>query len=298
MKLKPKFLLVALILSVIIGGLFAMQATNMFLGDIVNIAVITDRTSTVFATLPAISVGAFCAMAILYVLRSMKHPDCTKRITRLYSIIALCLSFIGILGAILSAAVIYGTFFGPYPFPGYLPVFTVLNLGVACVGITGLIYAKKHAPDTNRVKINFLYVLKTIGWYLFICLMLNRFGTFLGMPFYVYARNLYATFPFYLWLLTPVYLAVVLVLHTFGIVKPNMTRKLAIIGLAVNLVLTLYTAIYAINDTAFISSISQAMPLERIAAKPLELIIHFLAYTGVGVALIVITRKPKEKAAE
>ena len=63
------------------------------------------------------------------------------------------------------------------------------------------------------------------------------------------------------------------------------------------LVLWIYTAIMGMNDTTFISSLSQAMPLERMASKPLEMLIQLLSYLGVGAALVVQAVKgPKEPA--
>ena len=48
------------------------------------------------------------------------------------------------------------------------------------------------------------------------------------------------------------------------------------------------------NDSAFISSVSQVMPLERMASKPLEMLIQLLSYLGVGAALIVQALKGKK----
>ena len=70
---------------------------------------------------------------------------------------------------------------------------------------------------------------------------------------------------------------------------------LGLIALGANIVFFAYIALMGINDTAFISSLSQAMPLERMASKPLEILIHFLSYAGVSAAILVENKKPKEE---
>ena len=163
----------------------------------------------------------------------------------------------------------------------------VLNLVLIGGGVFALLNIKKLKEDEGIVKIGVKYVFKTIGWFLFIMLMLNRFGMLLGAPSYVYLRNFYKTFPFYIYLLVPVFLGVIEVLYILELLPKNKILLLTYIGLGVNLALFAYIAIMGMNDTGFISSLSQAMPLERLASKPLEILIHVLSYSGVCAALLV-----------
>ena len=159
----------------------------------------------------------------------------------------------------------------------------------------GLRLSKKMPEDTGRVKVNFLHVLKTIGWFMFIGMVFNRFGMLLGAPTYIYLRNLHLTFPFYIYLLMPLFLGVIEVLYILKLVDRKKLFLLGIIALGLNVVFFAYIAIMGLNDTGFVSSLSQAMPLERMASKPLEILIHFLSYAGVGAAILVQNRKPKEQ---
>ena len=283
---NKKFIIIALCCLTVVGSLFAMLASNMFFGDIVNIGVIATN-GTLPVTIPAISVALFFVLAVLYIIRTYMHPDCRRRITRLYSIYLCVFGVAGIVGVILSAVKVYGSFVPPYPFPGYLIIFLILNLCIVAIGVCGLVvFLRKLPDDTGRVKISFGYVMKTIGWFLFICLLFNRFGTFLTSPTFIYWRNFNVTWPFYLYLLMPVYLGVVKVLYILRLVKHQNLFLLFFVGFGLNVVFFAYIAINGMNDTTFISSVSPAMPLERIASKPLEILIHFLAYNGVGAALI------------
>ena len=290
--MKKKFLILTLALITVVGSLFMALGSNMFFDDIFNIAVGIGG-STLVASLPSISVALFFVIAVLYILRMYKNRDCQKRISRLYAILTIALGGIGLLGCILAPITIYHTFVGSHPFPGYFIIFMILDLILVGGGIAALIFIKKMKEDEGKVKITFKYVMKTIGWFLFICLVFNRFGMLLGLPTYVYVRNLYLTFPTYLWLLLPLFLGVLEVLHILGLLDRKKLFILAIVGLGLNVVFFVYTAIMGINDTGFISSLSQIYPLERMASKPLEILIHVLAYTGVAIALLIQSKKPK-----
>ena len=234
-------------------------------------------------------------VAIFYVIRIYKHPDCFKRISRLYLILAGVINLLGLVGVILSAVKVYGTFVPQNPFPGYLIIFLVLNLLLLAGACYGLVALKKVKEDEGKVEIKVSYVFKTIGWFFFIMIVLNRFGMFLGMPLYVYLRNLYKTFPFYIFLLEGLFLGFLEVAHIFELFDRKKLQILIYVGLGLNVALFAYIAVMGINDTAFISSLSPALPLERLASKPLEVLIHFLAYLGVGIALFLQNRKALKK---
>lgn len=293
--MKRKYIIIALALITIVGSLFMALGSNMFFDDIFNIAVEISH-STLFVSLPAMSVAVFFVMAVLYILRAYKRPNCIKRMSRLYAVILIVISAIGLVGAIMAGVNVYGTFVGSHPFPGYLIIFMILNVILLAGGVVGLIFSKKIKDDEDKVKINFLYVLKTIGWFLFICLIFNRFGMLLGAPTYIYLRNLYQTFPFYIYLLVPLFLGVLEAMYILKLLDRKKLFILGIVGIALNVVLFVYIAVMGVNDTAFISSLSQAMPLERMASKPLEILIHFLSYAGVGAAIMVQNREIKEES--
>lgn len=283
----------SLVILTIIGSLFTLLASNMLMDDLFNKGVAFSNM-TIFVSLPAVSVALIFLLGVLYLIRTYRHPECKKRITRTYLIIAMVFSFIGIVGAILGGTVTYHTFTGKNPFPGYLILFMILNiLLLLSEGCALYLTIKKMKDDEGRIKINFLYVLKTIGWVLFIGLIFNRFGLFMGMPAYVYTRNLYLTFPTYLYLLLPLYLGVVIVLYNLEILSKKKTFILGTIGIAINIILFTYTVISGLNDTSYISSISQLYPIDRMASLPIEVLIHFVAYLGVGASIIVISLPKK-----
>ena len=291
--MSKKFTIISLICLTIVGALFTMLGSNMFFADIGNIAIGFAR-STILITVPAAIMSVMFALGIFYVIRTYKHPDCLKSINRLYLIIAIALNVVALGANIAGAFMVYGTLVSLNPFPGYTIIFMVLELAIIGCSIFGLLKNNKRPEDEGKVKITVVYVIKTIGWFMFIMLMLNRLGTFLTAPFYVYLRNLHKTFPFYIYLLVPVFLGTLVVLTSFKMIDKKKALLLTYIGIGLNVVLFAYIALMGINDTGFISSLSEAMPLERLASKPLEMLIHFLAYLGVSAALLVLNLK-KEK---
>lgn len=297
--MKKKYLyLICLGALVIVGSLFTALASNMLMDDLFNKGV-SFANCTLFVSLPAVSVATMFVLGILWFIRTYRHPDCVKRITKVYLIIALAFGVIGLVGAILGGTLIYGTFAGRQPFAGYLPLFMALNILIITGAVLGLfLYVKKLPEDAGKVKINFLYVLKTIGWVLFIGMVMNRFGMLLGMPTYVYTRNLYYTFPTYIYLLLPLYLGVVIVLYNFEIVDRKKAFLMGIIGLGANVLFFAYTVIKGLGDTSYISSISQIYPIDRMASMPIEILLHFLSFAGVAAAIMVIARPQKEAKEE
>ena len=295
MKMRRIYLVISLTLLTVFGSLFMVQASNMFFDDVFNIQVKLTKTTGI-VTVPAATIAILFVMAVLYVIRLYKHPDCFKRLTITYSIIVAVLGLIGAVTSILSGILIYGTLVSAHPFPGYLIIFLIFNIVMCGCGIGGPIMLRKREPDQDRIKVSVSYVFKTIGWFLFISLVFNRLGLFIGSPSYIYWRNFYQTFPTYLYLLLPVFLGVLKVFQLIGLFDHKKNLLLALVAIGLNVCFFAYTAIMGINDTGFVSSISQLYPLERMAAKPVELPIHFLAYLGVGISLIITNKKPQEEA--
>ena len=94
----------------------------------------------------------------------------------------------------------------------------------------------------------------------------------------------------------PVFLGALIAMKNFDLLDRKKLFLMGLIALGANVVLFAYIALMGINNTAFVSSLSQCMPLERMASKPIEILIHFLTYTGVGVAVLVLNKKPKEES--
>ena len=122
--MSKKLTFVVLTIISVIGSLLTFYASNLFFGDVSNFG---SGSPTIFATFPAMLLGAMLIAAPLYIVRLYKRPENKKALSKLYLIIAAALAFLGIVFAVLGGVVNYRGNFVKYPFPGYLIIMIVNN---------------------------------------------------------------------------------------------------------------------------------------------------------------------------
>ena len=291
--MSKKFSLIALAIIAVLGSLVAFAASNLFFTDVPYFGPNIMDTA-LFASFTALLFGAYFVMGPMYIVRSYLKPNIRKKMTRTYLITTAVLALFGLIFAILAGVVNYkGNFLAPYPFPGFIIIMMVVHFLVLGGAIALLVITLTRMPaDTERFKVGAKHVFFSMGWFLFVALAFNRFGAFLTMPMYVELRNFHLTFLFYLFLLVPM---AILVKKVFDVYEVKFNKFVYVIVLfAINLVLFVAVAIIGMNDTTFVSSLSPAMPLERLAAKPVEIIIHFASQFGILLAWLIREIKAKK----
>lgn len=289
--MSKKFVMISLALIAIFGSLLTFYASNLFFSDVANFG---SGSPTLFVTFPALLLGAMFVTAALFIVRFYQRPNSRKVLSRNYLFIAIALACFAVIFAVLGGIINYRGNFLSYPFPGYLIIMIVLNvLIIAGAAITLFKVVLKMPDDTEKYKVKPLHVLHTLGLFLLISLAFNRFGAFLLMPVYVQWSSLYMTFVYYLFLLIPMALLVIKVLGILDY-KPLFIPTVVVAALAV--ILFAVTAIIGINDSAFISAVSAAAPLERLGSMPMEILIHFVTYLGVSIYYIIKELKAKKAA--
>ena len=291
--MSKKFSLIALAIIAVLGSLVAFAASNLFFTDVPYFGPNIMDTA-LFASFTVLLFGAYFVMGPMYIVRSYLKPNIRKKMTRTYLITTAVLALFGLIFAILAGVINYkGNFLAPYPFPGFIIVMMVVHFLVLGGAIALLVITLTRMPaDTEQFKVGAKHVFFSMGWFLFVALAFNRFGTFLTMPMYVELRNFHLTFLFYLFLLVPM---AILVKKVFDVYEVKFNKFVYVIALfAVNLVLFVAVAIIGMNDTTFVSSLSPAMPLERLAAKPVEIIIHFASQFGILLAWLIREIKAKK----
>ena len=289
--MSKKFVMISLALIAVFGSLLTFYASNLFFSDVSNFG---SGSPTLFVTFPAMLLGAMLIAATLFIVRLYNRPENRKALSKLYLIIAAVLAFLGVVFAVLGGVVNYRGNFVSYPFPGYLIIMLVIHVLALAASIFAFIkYVKPMPEDAEKFKGGVKHVFHTIGLFLLIALAFNRFGAFLLMPIYVQWSSFYMTFVYYLFLLIPMALLVIKVLGILGY-KPLFVPTVVVAALAV--VLFAITALIGINDSAFISAVSAAAPLERLGSMPMEILIHFCAYLGVSIYYIIKEVKAKKAA--
>ena len=293
--MSKKFSLIALAIIAVLGSLMAFAASNLFFTDVPYFGPHIMDTA-IFLSFTALLFGAYFVIGAMYIVRSYLKPNIRKKMSKTYLKITMVLAGLGFVFAILAAVINYnGNFLASAPFPGFIVLMMVAHLLVLGGSIFALLKPVKALPeDTEEFKVGAKHVFFTMGWFLFTALAFNRFGAFLSMPIYVELRNFYQTVFFYLFLLVPM---AILVKKVFDVFELKLNRFIYVIILfAINLVLFIVVAIIGLNDTTFVSSLSPAMPLERLAAKPVEIIIHFASQFGILLAWLIREIKAKKNA--
>lgn len=293
--MSKKFSLIALAIIAVLGSLMAFVASNLFFTDVPYFGPHIMDTA-IFLSFTALLFGAYFVMGAMYIVRSYLKPNIRKKMSKTYLKTTMVLAGLGFVFAILAAVINYnGNFLASAPFPGFIILMMVMHLLVLGGSIFALLKPVKALPeDTEQFKVGAKHVFFTMGWFLFTALAFNRFGAFLTMPIYVELRNFYQTVFFYLFLLVPM---AILVKKVFDVFELKLNRFIYVLVLfAINLVLFIVVAIIGLNDTTFVSSLSPAMPLERLAAKPVEIIIHFASQFGILLAWLIREIKAKKNA--
>ena len=292
--MSKKFSLIALAIIAVLGSLVTIYACNLFFTDVPYFGPNIMDTA-IFASFSAMFFGAYFVMGALYICRAHLRPKTIKRLSSTYLKITIVLSALGFIFALLAGLVNYGTLLSKYPFPGFVIIAMILHLLVLAASIFAMVKFVKPMPeDEEKFKVGAKHVFFTLGWFLFVALAFNRFGAFLTMPIYVELRNFYQTIFFYLFLLVPM---AILVKKVFDVFELKLNRFLYVVIVAsINLFLFVVVVIIGMSDTTFVSSLSPAMPLERLAAKPVEIIIHFASQFGILLAWLIREIKAKKNA--
>ena len=282
--LSKKKTILLLICITFLGSFVTFFGTNYLFHDLLDKG--GDFYWTMPATFPMVSLAAMFVLGFFYVIRLYKRPKTFVELSRLYLLLGLIFSGVGFLTALLSGILVYGSFFKPYPFPGYLIIAMVLFAVLIWACVFCLIKLKgKESEETYHSKAG--HIFSTLGWACFTILVFNRLGAFLLSPLYIQWRTLYLSFPFYFYLLCPLFIGVVKVLIDLQILTKGSRFILALVSGLVQLTFFAAVVFIGANNTEMIASISAAMPLERVSSLPVEIIIQFAGMTAVSIILIV-----------
>lgn len=289
--LSKKKTIIILSLITLFGAVSTFFASSFLFHDVLS------KDGDIFATMPAsfplVSLSAIFILAFFYVIRLQKRPKTFVELSKLYLLLCLIFSGVGFIFTFVAGIATYGSFVKPYPFPGYLIIMAVVFALLIWAAIFFMAKLKgKESEETYSSKVS--HVFSTFGWVCFTILVFNRFGTLLLSPLFIQWRTFYLTFPFYCYLLCPLFIGVVKVLIDLEILTNRSRLVLVIASGAAQIALFLAVVIIGVSNTEMISGVSPAMPLERISSMPLEIIIHFAGMLAVSIVLLIQTIKAKK----
>ena len=271
-----------LIIIGIVGSICVFYMTNLLLSDLSNMFY-GVHDAYIIASFPGFFLSLYFILAEIFVFRYFYRPKYRKSLILTYLIIACCFAFIGMIMSIITGAVIYKSFFTPYPFWGYTMICLIVHIFVFCGSIYLHILFKKKLPDDETKRpISIQYVLFSTVLSILVFFAFDRFGAFLVAPVYIHWRTFYLTFPFYLSLLLPAAELVHTVLYMFDYFKkkPMIGFVYSLVMVVADIVLLTTVILLGYNYPQFISAVSPALALERLATKPYDIILTVVIMIG------------------
>ena len=283
-KMRLRTVYPLLILLALLGSVVTFYATNLLLSDLSNVFY-GWHDMFFITTLPAFLFVPDFVVATLFVLHYYSQPQYSKAVT-MHSTLRVCIySVLGILATLISAIFFYHSFTQPYPFPGYILISLALHFLLLIFSMIVRRRVMLYWPDDIEIRSpSFGSRVYQVILCLCIFFAFDRFGAFLLSGIYIHWRTFYFTFPFYVSLLIPMCLLAHIGCYFLGYFRVHPHRRLRniIIILALNFFVTIATLVISAHNTQFISAISPALALERLATMPLDTILYILFSFGFG----------------
>ncbi|MCQ2513322.1 MAG: hypothetical protein MJ092_08080 [Lachnospiraceae bacterium] len=286
-----------LAILILVGSFVTFYVTNFIMSDISNMFYGVHDVNFI-SSIPGFVFSWDFVLAVLYTIRYFGRSQHKKKMTLTYTVILMAFSVVGFVGAILSGTMIYHSFVKPYPFPGYVILSLIVHFALFVFAFILRGTCKKNMEeDTAKRRIDVGYILYSAACAVVIFLALNRFGALIWAVVYAQASTLYLTFPFYISLLLPLALVVQITLYIFGAYDNHLTADIVyvVVFLIVNTILAAAVFYLGSQYTVFISAISPALALERLATMPLDVIVHFGLMYIIGFYCLYLAIKLKKK---
>jgi len=172
----------------------------------------------------------------------------------------------------------YGTLLSDAPFKGYSLLCLFFNLLLIVICVSSLFYMKKKINFDKEKRVNssrFGWITLFLSIYLYHAM--NRCGALMLSPLYVSWNNLNETFVFYVMLAMPTIFLQIYIADIIGLFTDHPIARLIDVIITILLNLGSFISVIAVGygNSSFISSISTALPIERLITLPFELFIQF-----------------------
>lgn len=277
--------LLFLIIVIVVGAFVTFYSTNLLCSDLSNMFY-GVHDMYIVSSIPLFTLTLDIVCFIIFAVRYFVNPQYLKSMGKLYSIYLIVNSVVGIVTAIITGTSIYHSFVAPYPFGGYTLITLILSILLLALGIVLLIKSIRM-PDGERKRISLIYIIYNVILGLTLYYTLYTLGSFVWMPVYVQWRTLWLTFPFYMSMLCPMAFAIHVILCRLDLYKTNKARSVTAFVIAIASVVTAFAVIIiGASNPLFISAISPALPIERLATKPVMSLLHGALSVGFGIYFV------------
>jgi len=273
--MKKKDIIILLIVNIILGSLITFYAGNLLSSDLSNMFYGVHDCYFI-SSIPMFMISLDFIIIFIFLIRYYRY-EYKISLTNLYTIYLVINGVVGVITSVVSAF-IYKSLIKPSPFPGYLIIMILINLAIIVIGLKYNLENRKNDLKNaakKKIKIHNVIYSAVLGILLFFGFY--RFGSVLFGIVYIQGRTLYLTIWFYLWATLPILIITHIILYFFDLYK-KYSHAVIFIGsvFVLNIVLGVVVMLIGKNYPIFISAISPALPLERLATKPIDIVSNFI----------------------
>jgi len=289
----PCIIVIYLICSVVCFYSYTLLASN-----ICNFAS-RNLLPSLLVTFASLSIALSLIAGLFLFVRVYKYPEHRKQNAIHYIKLIFIFSGIGVASSIAGPLMMYGTLVGDAPFVGYGVICLVINIVVAYISFIALGLIKQYLPEDEEKR-------KTTAKYRWICVFFgifvfhasNRLGALLLAPTYVLGKNLNQTIFFYIYLLISTLFLEIYIADLVGAYDKHPLARVINTAVVIFINFLMFGLVVGIGwgNSEFISSISTALPLERLIAFPVELVLQLLLSTLLSSCILVYSIRIYKKS--
>lgn len=271
------FKLTLSIILILMLSVIVFYTSNLLFSVVSNYEAVS-KTSLAFLPLAFITAILVTLLICAYRFYIRKIND--MYFIRLYSILILVFSVLGLAFSIVVGTYVYDGFTKRYIFHNY-PLFTlIINVIFLLISGYGLFYSERKIVKENAPRIyksNAAYALRTLGVSMLLVFALNRLGAFCLLPIYYSTTDGAYLIPYYIQLLIPA-----LIMVNYCIFENcGQNRKIPLISSAIALGYTIFSLIYMIilshnNYPLCLNAITAIQLFERLVKYPVNLLVMYV----------------------
>lgn len=276
--MKARYIVLLTILGVTASIILHFSSTMLY----IIVSNYENLTKYELAGLPLFFLSATIITLMIYLYRYLKLGRTNGYTKRLYSILIMVFSALGLASSIFVGTFVYGSLFTRYVFIAYPFIMLLANTCLLVAGIYYLIIANKDIKENPEkpAKSSIKHIFYTIGISILILLAFVRVGSLFLLPMLYSPYDGFYVIPFYVQYLGPIaVLACFLYWRDFA--KEENKHKFATISTSIIAGVSLLTLIYMVFVAKLyypniINAISNSVFLERLITFPVFFVTLYL----------------------
>lgn len=255
----------------LLSAVITFYSLNLFYSVVSNYEAITK---VIFVGFPMYMLVADIIAVMFFVYRSQILKKNSEHMRKLYLLLVLIFSTIGLVFSIITGTYVYGSFTKSYVFIGYPLVMLIVH--ALLVIASGYLFAKtvkkiNAEQITKNEHSTAKHVFFTIGMSLFLLFALDRLGALLLLPLLASPRNGHLAIPYYIQLAVPtIALVCALVYKNCDIKNKEAFKFISLLSIVVfsafSMIFTIMMSKIYAND--FVNTISNIQHIERLVKYP------------------------------